>query len=114
MHTPTRPGTHMHARTQAQVYTHRPLYNTYCFSTVTMVSRTHLNVNVIRTLAVLLFINNNVAKNRSYAVECLRILPFLRLLVEVLDAFLQNSALESHFALRDARLTRKICFEITP
>ena len=30
MHTPTRPGTHMHART------HRPVGNNYCFSTAKM------------------------------------------------------------------------------
>ena len=32
MNTPTRPGIHMHART------HRPIFNTYRFSTATMVS----------------------------------------------------------------------------
>jgi hypothetical protein len=48
MHTSTRPGTHTQART------HRPICNTYCFSTATMVTRTRLSVNVIRTLPVLL------------------------------------------------------------
>ena len=33
MHTPTRPGTHSYARTQRQIL------NTYCFSTVTVVTR---------------------------------------------------------------------------
>ena len=31
MHTPTSPGTHMHART------HTPINNTYCFSTATII-----------------------------------------------------------------------------
>ena len=31
IHTPTRPGTHMHARTDAQECTHRPICNTYAF-----------------------------------------------------------------------------------
>jgi hypothetical protein len=43
IHTPTRPGT-PHARTHAQACTHGPIYNTYCFSTVIMVSWTHLSV----------------------------------------------------------------------
>ena len=38
MHTLTRLGTHMQARTDAQALTHRPICNTYCFSTATMVS----------------------------------------------------------------------------
>jgi hypothetical protein len=38
MHTPTCPGTHMHARTHAQVYTHGAVYNTYRFYKVTIVS----------------------------------------------------------------------------
>jgi hypothetical protein len=46
MHTPTRSGTHMRARMQAQACTHRPICNTYCSSTATMVSRTRLNVTV--------------------------------------------------------------------
>ena len=36
MHTPPRPGTH--ARTHAKARTHRPISNTSCFSTATMVS----------------------------------------------------------------------------
>ena len=40
MHTPTRSNTHIHART------HRPLSNTYCFTTPTVVMRTHLNITL--------------------------------------------------------------------
>jgi hypothetical protein len=40
MHTPTRPVTHMHART------HRPVCNTYCFCTTTMLSWTRLSVTL--------------------------------------------------------------------
>ena len=46
IHTPTRPGTHMHARTHAQACTRRPICNTYCFSTATMVRRTRLTVTL--------------------------------------------------------------------
>jgi hypothetical protein len=35
MHTPTRPGTHMHVRTRMHV--HRQTSNTHCFSTATMI-----------------------------------------------------------------------------
>ena len=38
MHTHTRPGTHMHARSHAQACAHRPICNTYCFRTATMIS----------------------------------------------------------------------------
>jgi hypothetical protein len=34
MHTPTNPSTRMHA----QACTHRPICDTYCFSTATMIS----------------------------------------------------------------------------
>jgi hypothetical protein len=44
MHTPTRWGTHVHARTHAQACTHRPIYNTYCFSTAKMISWMRLSV----------------------------------------------------------------------
>ena len=36
-HTPTRPGNHTHARTHAHTCTHRPISNTYCFSTAIMI-----------------------------------------------------------------------------
>ena len=38
MHTPMRSDTHMHARTHAQAITQRPICNTYCFSSATMLS----------------------------------------------------------------------------
>ena len=44
MHTSTRPGTHIHAR--ASMHTHRPMCNTYCFSSATVVTRTRLNVTL--------------------------------------------------------------------
>jgi hypothetical protein len=45
LHTPTCLG-YPHARTHAQACTHRPICNTYCFSTTTMVSWTRLNVTL--------------------------------------------------------------------
>jgi hypothetical protein len=44
-YTPTRPGTHMHARTNAQACARRPICNTYCFSTA-MISWTRLSVTL--------------------------------------------------------------------
>ena len=41
-YTPTRPSTRMHAH----ACTHRPIFNTYCFSTATMVSWTSLNITL--------------------------------------------------------------------
>ena len=38
VHKPTRPDTHMNARTRAQACTHRQVCNIYFFSTATMVS----------------------------------------------------------------------------
>ena len=40
MHTPTRPDTHMHAHARAR----RPICNTYCFPTATVVTRTRLKI----------------------------------------------------------------------
>jgi hypothetical protein len=38
MHTPTRPGTHMHACTCKHAHTDQYVIHTYCFSTAIMVS----------------------------------------------------------------------------
>ena len=53
MHMPTRPGTHMHARTHVQACTHRPICNTYCFPRQQWL-RERAHCYVIRTLHVLL------------------------------------------------------------
>ena len=42
----TRPRARVPARTHAHSCTHRPIYNTYCFSNATMVTRTRLNVTL--------------------------------------------------------------------
>jgi hypothetical protein len=59
MHMSTRPGTHMHTRTHAQACTHRPIRNTYCFSTATTVSQTRLNITLyVRCLSCFLYPQN--------------------------------------------------------
>ena len=57
MHTPTRLRTHMHA------HAHRPISNTYCFCTVTMIAKA-LQCYVMRTLPVLFKLTRNNVKKR--------------------------------------------------
>ena len=54
MHTPTRSGTNMPARTHTRARAYRPISNTYCFSTATMI-RERASVSRYTSNASLLF-----------------------------------------------------------
>jgi hypothetical protein len=70
MHTPTSPGTYMHARTR------RPILNTYCFSTVTIICE---RASVLRYTYIFCLVVLLLVKHTSY-VKVLTIWSFLLVL----------------------------------